>query len=112
MTIGRQTLEDFDFAGTLIRKGTRISVDISSIHMNPKIWQNPESFIPERFEPGGEHESHEGLTWIPFSDGPRRCIGANFSLTEQRVVLSMLCKFIILNEIMQLELINDPQNYL
>jgi cytochrome P450 len=92
MLMARDTLEDFDLAGTFIPKGTRVSVDISAIHMNPKIWQNPENFVPERFEEGGEHEDHNGLTWLPFSDGSRRCIGVNFSLTEQRVVLSMLCK--------------------
>jgi cytochrome P450 len=60
--------------------------------MNPKLWANPDSFIPERFEKGGEQEGHVGLTWIPFSNGARQCIGMNFSLTEQRLVLAVLCK--------------------
>jgi hypothetical protein len=34
----------------------------------------------------------EGRTWLPFSTGSRQCIGMNFSLNEQRVMLSMLCK--------------------
>lgn len=81
-----------NLAGTVIPKGAEISVDVASIHRSPNNWQNPESFIPERFEEGGEHEGHVGLTWVPFSNGSRQCLGMNFSLTEQRVVLSMLCK--------------------
>lgn len=61
--------------------------------MNPKLWHNPEEFIPERFEEGGEYDQHEGFTWLPFSNGSRQCIGMNFSLTEQKVLLSMICKY-------------------
>ncbi|KAI7903596.1 cytochrome P450 [Cokeromyces recurvatus] len=90
--LSREALSDTNLAGTIMPKGTKIAIDIYAIHMNPKIWQNPESFIPERFEEGGEHESHVGLTWIPFSNGSRQCLGMNFSLVEQRTVLSMILK--------------------
>lgn len=36
----------------------------------------------------------EGMTWVPFGSGPRQCIGMNFSLAEQRVLLSMMCKIL------------------
>ncbi|KAI9484151.1 MAG: cytochrome P450 [Benjaminiella poitrasii] len=88
----RDAVADINLAGTWIPKGTPVSIDIASIHMDPRIWQSPENFIPERFEEGGEHDSHIGLTWIPFSNGSRQCLGMNFSLTEQRVVLSMMLK--------------------
>jgi cytochrome P450 len=29
---------------------------------------------------------------MPFSTGPRQCLGMNFSLAEQRVILSMMRK--------------------
>jgi cytochrome P450 len=35
-------------------------------------------------------------TWLPFGNGARQCIGMNFSLNEQRVLLSMLCKYFII----------------
>jgi hypothetical protein len=82
-------------ADTVIPKDIEIAVDAAAIHLNPKIWANPNQFIPERFEEGGEHENHStGYAWIPFSGGSRICLGKQFSLTEQRVVLSMLCKCI------------------
>lgn len=70
-----------------------INVDIQALHYRPDLWHDPEKFIPERFAEGGEHESHEGITYAPFSQGGRICLGINFSMTEQRVVLSMLCKY-------------------
>ncbi|KAI8644190.1 cytochrome P450 [Parasitella parasitica] len=90
--MSRDTQQDIDLNGTIIPKGSKVSVDVVSIHMNPKIWHDPESFIPERFEQGGEYEKHEGFTWLPFSNGSRQCLGLNFSLTEQRVVLCMMLK--------------------
>lgn len=77
---------------TFIPKGTRITVDVSAIQRDPKVWNNPDDFIPERFMEGGEAEGHEGMTWLPFGGGARQCIGMNFSLTEQKVALAMLGK--------------------
>lgn len=96
----RDVVEDINIAGTFIPKGQRISVDFNAIHMNPATWHNPEDFIPERFEAGGEYEQHKGFAWVPFSNGSRQCIGMNFSLSEQRVVLSMLRKYKILSQLL------------
>jgi cytochrome P450 len=69
---------------------------MSDLHRNPLVWHDPYRFDPERFLPGGEAERQpagSGWTWAPFSNGGRICVGMNFSLAEQRVVLSMLRKF-------------------
>ncbi|KAF7723462.1 cytochrome P450-dit2 [Apophysomyces ossiformis] len=90
----RRTAEDVELAGTFVPKGTTLTVDIYALHHNPFVWRNPEKFDPERFAPGGEAEqlAGEGMTWLPFSNGGRQCIGMNFSLVEQRVLLSMLLR--------------------
>jgi cytochrome P450 len=82
--------------GTFIPKGTSANIDLYAIHHNTNFWKNPDQFIPERFAEGGEQESHEGLTWLPFGNGARQCIGMNFSLAEQRIVLALMVrKYII-----------------
>lgn len=80
--------------GNFIPKGTLVSVDIYSLHRNPKVWKDPLRFDPDRFAPGGEAERQpgSGMAWIPFSNGGRQCIGMNFSLVQQRVVLAMLLR--------------------
>ncbi|OAD77646.1 CYP509 protein [Phycomyces blakesleeanus NRRL 1555(-)] len=88
----RMTAEDVTLSGAFIPKGTLVSVDIEALHKNPAIWKNPTVFDPERFRKGGEYDQHKGITWAPFSDGNRKCLGVNFSMAEQQVVLLMLLK--------------------
>jgi len=90
----REVTEDIELAGTVIPKGTAMSADIFVMHHDPAIWTSPDAFIPERFAPGGECEQKAGtgLPWVPFGNGARQCIGMNFSLAEQRVVLAMLLR--------------------
>ncbi|CAG8745346.1 25215_t:CDS:10, partial [Dentiscutata erythropus] len=67
-------------------KGVRITVSLWQVHRNPAIWNNVDEFIPERFiNPEKEIKSN----WVPFSSGPRSCIGQNFSMMEQKVIIAM-----------------------
>lgn len=72
-----------------------VTVDMLNIHHNTKVWKTPSQFIPERFAEDGEASqiAGEGFPWLPFGNGPRTCIGKNFSMVEQYVFLSMLCKY-------------------
>ena len=94
----RDVQEDITLANTLVPKGAVVSINIEALHCNPKLWHNPDQFDPERFAPGGEHEQHDGMTWLPFSNGTRQCLGMNFSLFEQRLVIAMICKLSLLNK--------------
>jgi len=70
---------------------TLITIDFISMLQNPKIWENPEEFIPERWAP--EKLTKEQRTvWMPFSYGPRICIGMNFSLVEQKIFLGTVLR--------------------
>ncbi|KAI8889920.1 cytochrome P450, partial [Backusella circina FSU 941] len=89
---GRLCQEDLNLAGNFIPKGVEVAVDIYNLHHNPTVWKDPYVFDPERFAPGGEADNQKGIAWVPFSNGSRQCIGMNFSLAEQRVVLSMMLR--------------------
>ena len=91
----RKPVEDTELDGVFIPKGQSVGLNIYQLHHNPTVWNDPEVFDPERFHPGGEYDqlSVHGMPWLPFSSGSRICIGQNFSMDEQRVILSMLCKF-------------------
>ncbi|CDS08861.1 hypothetical protein LRAMOSA10222 [Lichtheimia ramosa] len=90
----RTPVEDTDLDGVFIPKGQSVGLDIYNLHHNPTVWKDPEVFDPERFTPGGEYDqlSTTGMPWLPFSSGSRICIGMNFSMDEQRVILSMLLR--------------------
>jgi cytochrome P450 family 135 len=55
----------------------------SSVHMDPRVYDEPEVFRPERFV--GERPGT--YSWFPFGGGRRRCLGAAFATTEMRVAL-------------------------
>ncbi|KAI9345051.1 cytochrome P450 [Pilaira anomala] len=89
----RVTAEDTVLSDTFIPKGTPLTVDIFAIQHSTKLWKNPGTFDPDRFAEDAEvSRSGEGWSWLPFGNGARQCIGMNFSLTEQRVMLSMLLR--------------------
>ncbi|KAK9762514.1 hypothetical protein K7432_011677 [Basidiobolus ranarum] len=88
--IPRRTTEPVQFGEFTLPIGTPTNIHIYAMHHNPNLWENPYRFMPERFL--DETVNHDLFSWMPFGGGSRRCIGMNFSLIEQRIVLSMLVR--------------------
>lgn len=59
------------------------------LHHNPRIWDKPEEFIPERFATEGGPNQHP-FAYLPFSSGPRKCAGDEFALLEAIMVIAMV----------------------
>ncbi|KAJ3892405.1 cytochrome P450, partial [Lentinula edodes] len=69
-----------------VPRGTEIDVNTVGLHYNPRYWQDPEEFRPARFlDPDWPRDA-----FVPFSAGPRACIGRKFFETEGVAVISML----------------------
>ncbi|GAB7334986.1 hypothetical protein MBLNU13_g06854t1 [Cladosporium sp. NU13] len=75
--------------GYKVKKGTVIIVALHHIHMNPKIWDNPEIFDPDRWDT--EKVKNRGRTeYMPFAAGQRMCVGFNFALQEIKIFVCLL----------------------
>ncbi|KAL1918891.1 uncharacterized protein VTP21DRAFT_2272 [Calcarisporiella thermophila] len=73
-----------------IKAGQVIQVQISSVHKESTVWDNPNVFDPDRFSDPEANQKRPLDAWMPFSDGPRACIGRQFSLQEGKLALIML----------------------
>ncbi|KAI8980475.1 cytochrome P450 [Pilobolus umbonatus] len=91
-TVPRKATKDTELNNIVIPKGTIINIHISATHFNPALWENPMEYRPERFMTKSSAQSKDELKWLPFGYGPHTCLGMNFSITEQRVFLSMLLR--------------------
>lgn len=61
-------------------------------HHNKKVWgEDADEFRPERFTKE-ECDKRDSFAFIPFSAGARNCIGFNFALQEEKIVLSQLIR--------------------
>jgi len=56
------------------------------VHRHPQHWSDPEAFRPERFAPEAMADTHR-YAYIPFSAGPRHCVGETFALYEMAIHL-------------------------
>jgi cytochrome P450 len=79
----RTLTRDLELAGRVIPAGSRVAPSIWLTNRNPRLYDRPDEFLPERFL----DEAPETFSWIPFGGGIRRCIGASFAQLEMKLIL-------------------------
>lgn len=85
----RTATEDDVVEGYHVPKGTIFLMFYYGVHHNVNYWQAPETFDPERFSPANKDSRHR-FAYVPFSAGPRQCIGSDFAMMEGTLVLAMI----------------------
>ncbi|KAF2944933.1 hypothetical protein DAI22_02g180100 [Oryza sativa Japonica Group] len=76
LLVPHEASTDCSIAGFHITRGTMLLVNTFAIHRDPQVWNEPTSFIPERFENGRS----EGKMAIPFGMGRRKCPAENLGM--------------------------------
>lgn len=87
--VGRRLLEACEVGGYEIPAGADAAVSIWSVHHDPDLWPDPNTFTPERFLEGDPANRY---AWMPFGAGPRACIGQHFSMLESVAALAVLVR--------------------
>jgi len=85
----RCALADDQFGKFFVPAGTEIFISPYLIQRHPALWQEPERFDPDRFLPEGAKARHP-LAMLPFSAGPRNCIGEPLARAEMLMHLVMV----------------------
>lgn len=78
--------------GHTIPAGVSIALMIYGMHHNPLVYEDPEIFKPERFSGENSSERHP-YSFIPFSAGPRNCIGTCYNVNcKLEILININCK--------------------
>jgi len=88
--VSRKLDQDVEIEGYTLKKGINVTVRPWVVHHNPAVWSFPDEFRPERFLGDKPENADEPFAFIPFSAGPRNCIGQKFALYEMKTILSMI----------------------
>jgi cytochrome P450 len=78
-------------AGKEIKPGDRVVMFAYGAHHNPKFWDEPEAFRPERWMAGAAKKQVK-YSYLPFGGGKRSCIGGAMSQVENTLALSLLLR--------------------
>ena len=96
--VTRKALRDDRVGGYFVPAGTEIYISPYFIQRHPDIWEHPDRFNPDRFESASSKHRHR-LATIPFSAGPRNCIGEFFARVEMQIHLLMIAQHLRLRHV-------------
>uniref|UniRef100_A0A1A9WPJ3 Cytochrome P450 n=1 Tax=Glossina brevipalpis TaxID=37001 RepID=A0A1A9WPJ3_9MUSC len=91
--IARKAEEDIKLASGpyIVPKGTAVLISQFVIHRRGDVYPDPDKFDPDRFLPERTAQRHY-YSFIPFSAGPRSCVGRKFAMLQLKVLLSTIIR--------------------
>lgn len=87
--IGREALEDVEISGWTIPRGAQVLMPIRRVHRDPRWYDAPLAFRPERWLDGLDKRLHR-FAYFPFGGGARICVGNHFAMLETVLVLATI----------------------
>ncbi|KAJ8673277.1 hypothetical protein QAD02_004539, partial [Eretmocerus hayati] len=88
-TVVRYVEEDLELKHATIPKDSYVMCNFFDVNRDPNFWNEPEKFDPSRFFPENIRDRHP-FAYLPFSAGPRNCIGQKFAMNELKALVGMI----------------------
>lgn len=88
--------EPIDICGYHIRSDHGFQINIQALHHNKDEWDQPEEFIPERFDPQSKYflrpdgNKRHPFSFGPFLGGKRICLGKTFAENIAKSILAII----------------------
>lgn len=89
--ISRTVTKEFSLDDKPVPVGTEVACNILVLHRDPNVFPDPLRFDPDRFLPEN-CSSRSPFAFVPFSAGPRNCIGQRFAIQEEKILLVWLLR--------------------
>ena len=97
----REATEDVEVGGFRIPEGSKVTLPQFRLHADPRFWDDPDAFRPERWTDEMEADLPD-YAYFPFGGGPRHCIGMRFAMTELKHLVPTIAQRV------DFELLSDP----
>ncbi|MGO0059288.1 cytochrome P450 [Brevibacillus fluminis] len=88
--INREVVEEVEIGGYHFKPGEILMMSQFVMHRDPRFYDEPDRFKPERFDGGDLLKRNPQFAYFPFGGGPRICIGNNFALMESALLLATI----------------------
>jgi cytochrome P450 len=85
--VGREAIEETEIGGFKVPKGTQLFAFQWVTHRDPRYFDEPDAFRPERWTNG---DPAPKFAYFPFGGGPRQCIGNYFAMMEVVLLLATI----------------------
>jgi cytochrome P450 len=89
--IGREAVEDCEIGEYFVPAGTTIFMSAWVLHRDPRWYEEPLAFRPDRWE-DGLADRLPRHAYMPFGGGPRICIGNSFAMMEAVLILATVAR--------------------
>ncbi|WP_406699572.1 cytochrome P450 [Singulisphaera sp. Ch08] len=89
--VGREAIVPTVVGGYRVPVGTTVYMSQWVVHRDPRFFDDPESFRPERWQ-DGLMKRIPRYAYFPFGGGPRICIGNNFAMMESVLLLATIAQ--------------------
>jgi cytochrome P450 len=89
--IAREAVEDCQIGGYHVPKGSIVLMSQSVMHRDPRYFEDPDSFRPERWA-NNLAKRLPKYAYFPFGGGQRLCIGNSFALMESALLIATIAQ--------------------
>jgi cytochrome P450 len=105
--IGRRAIADDDELGFRIPKGSQLYLSPYLTHRDPRYWDRPGEFDPDRFTPEASADRPR-FAYLPFGAGSRRCLGDRFASSELATIVAAMAQRVRLRLVSDQAVVPQP----
>lgn len=87
--ISRRTTREVTLDDYAVAENALLCISPYTLHRHRDHWDDPLTFDPDNFS-AERAAARDPFAYLPFSEGPRKCIGHAFAMTEAQLVLAIL----------------------
>lgn len=90
--VARTALQDVKLGNFLVKRGEEVVLPLQVMQRDPRLFSRPEEFVPERWANSSDQPICQRYAYLPFSTGPRVCIGQAVAMAELRGIITAVLR--------------------